>query len=95
MKEIVIATRKYQKETYTFILSLPEYRGETGCLGIEIKPYMSVETPKNAFGYTDTFLYDERTNSGYFLHRKHPAWIRKKIIDTCKQLFDKSVAEHS
>lgn len=95
MREITIARRKYQKETYTFILNLPEYKGETGYVGIEIKPYISVETPENALGYTDTFLYNEQENDGYFLHRKHPEWIKEKIIDTCKRLFDKSVAAYA
>lgn len=81
MKIIAVATRRYAKETYTFNVSVPEYAGEIGCLGVEISPYITVTTPENAFGYTDTFFYNADSNDGYFEWRYHPEWIKRKIID--------------
>lgn len=89
MREITIARRKYQKETYTFILNLPEYKGETGCIGIEIKPYISVETPENALGYTDTFLYNEQENDGYFLHISLSTHSIKSVAKSIAKKVDK------
>lgn len=91
MTSTVIATRKYNKESYNFILNLPSFEGEKGVCGIEIKPYITVEAPENAFGYTDTFLYNDANNSGYFMHRYHPQWIINKIIDTCGKLAEKYI----
>ena len=91
MLEIVIATRKYEKEVYTYVLEIPAYHGETGCLGIELFPKLKVITPENWCGYEDYFMYDDLKKSGYFLHRYHPAWIRRKIVETCNRLFDKYV----
>ena len=51
MKTTLICIRKYNKEEYKFYLNEPEYVGELGVCGIEIEPYVSVETPENDFGY--------------------------------------------
>lgn len=91
MLEIVIATRKYEKEVYTYVLEIPAYHGETGCLGIELSPKLKVITPENWCGYEDYFMYDDLKKSGYFLHRYHPAWIRRKIVETCNRLFNQYV----
>ena len=56
MKTTLVCTRKYNKEEYKFFLNEPDYAGELGVCGIEIEPYVSVETPENGFGYSDTVL---------------------------------------
>ena len=94
MKEITVAERKYQGETYTFILSVPIHGGETGILGIDVDPYVVVVTPENSFGYSDYFLYDRKENSGHFCYRSYPLWIKKKIIDVCNRNYDKWLKEH-
>ena len=91
MKYEVIATRKYNKEVYNFVLNLPSFKGEKGICGIEIKPYITVEAPENCFGYNDTFFYDDAKKSGYFMHRYHPQWIINKIINTCGKLAEKYI----
>lgn len=77
MKTTLVCTRKYNKEEYRFFLNEPEYVGELGCCGIEIEPYISVETPVNTFGYTDTVLLNR--GKAYTLERYLPLWILKKI----------------
>lgn len=77
MKTTLVCTRKYNKEEYKFFLNVPEYVGEKGVCGIEITPYVSVETPENAFGYSDTVLISH--GKAYTLHRYLPLWILKKI----------------
>ena len=77
MKTTLVCTRKYNKEEYRFYLNEPDYVGELGVCGIEIEPYVSVETPENAFGYTDTVLLNR--GKAYTLERYLPLWILKKI----------------
>ena len=77
MKTTLVCTRKYNKEEYKFYLNKPDYVGEKGICGIEITPYVSVETPENAFGYSDTVLMSH--GKAYTLHRYLPLWILKKI----------------
>ena len=91
MLEIVIATRKYEKEVYTYVLEIPAYDGEKGCLGIEESPKIMCITPENWAGYTDVFLYDNVYKCGHFLHRYHPAWIKRKIAETCERLYNRNV----
>ena len=79
MKTTLVCTRKYNKEEYKFFLNEPEYEGEKGVLGITITPYVSVETPDNGFGYSDTVLLSEGNGKAYTLHRYLPLWILKKI----------------
>ena len=73
----LICTRKYNKEEYKFYLHEPSYVGEKGCCGVEIAPYIHVETPENCFGYSDTVLLND--NNAYTLHRYLQPWILKKI----------------
>ena len=77
MKTTLVCTRKYNKEDYKFFLNEPEYVGEKGVCGIEIEPYVSVETPENCFGYSDTVLLNK--GKAYTLNRYLPRWILKKI----------------
>ena len=77
MKTTLVCTRKYNKEEYKFYLNEPEYVGEKGVLGIEITPYVSVVTPENGFGYSDTVLMSN--NIPYTLHRYLQPWILRKI----------------
>ena len=78
MKTTLICTRKYNKEEYKFFLNEPEYVGELGIFGYELEPYISVETPANAFGYTDTVLIS-CAGTAYTQYRYLPHWILKKI----------------
>ena len=84
MKTTLVCTRKYNKEEYKFFLNEPEYVGEKGCCGIEIEPYIHVETPENSFGYTDTVLFDN--GKAYTLNRYLQPWILKRIEKTMKQI---------
>ncbi|MBO7714523.1 MAG: hypothetical protein J6S85_13185 [Methanobrevibacter sp.] len=77
MKTTLVCTRKYNKEEYKFYINEPSYTGERGCCGIELEPYISVITPKNGFGYTDTILLSH--GKAYTLERYLPLWILKKI----------------
>ena len=77
MKTTLVCTRKFNKEEYKFYLHEPEYIGEKGVCGIEIEPYVSVETPKNGFGYSDTVLLN--CGKAYTLERYLPLWILKKV----------------
>ena len=79
MKTTLHSVRKYAGEEYKFFINEPEYIGEKGILGIEITPYISVETPENCFGYSDTVLMDMRSEKVYTLHRYLQPWIKRKI----------------
>lgn len=94
MKSITIAQRKINKETYTFILNVPEYKGEKGVLGIELEPYIIVETPENSFEYSDTFFYNYEQNNGHFAYRYHPEWIKRKIIEFCNRFYNAEVGKY-
>ena len=86
MKTTLVCTRKYNKEEYKFYLNEPEYVGEKGVCGVEIEPYVSVETPENGFGYSDTVLMSNGT--AYTLHRYLPFWILKKIEKKMKEIME-------
>ena len=77
MKTTHLCTRKYNKETYVFYLNEPSYAGARGCCGVEITPYISVVTPENGFGYTDTILLNH--GKAYTLERYLPPYILKQI----------------
>lgn len=77
MKTTLVCTRRYNKEDYKFFLNEPEYVGEKGILGVEIEPYITVETPENAFGYTDTIMM--RQGVVYSLNRYFPKWILNRV----------------
>lgn len=53
MEKELLQIRKHNKEEYKFYLYSPSYAGELGCCGIEIEPYITVETPQNWCGYPD------------------------------------------
>lgn len=82
----VVCIRKYNKEEYRFYLNEPEYKGEKGIFGYEIEPYVSVETPENCFGYSDTVLISNGV--AYTQHRYLPRWILKKIQDKMIQIMN-------
>ena len=86
MKTTLVCTRKFNKEEYKFYLNEPEYVGEKGVCGIEIKPYVSVETPENCFGYSDTVLMNN--GKAYTLNRYLPLWILKKIEKKMIQIIE-------
>lgn len=79
MKTTLHSIRKYAGEEYKFFINEPEYEGEIGICGIEITPYIHVETPENGFGYADTVLMDINSGKVYTLHRYLQPWIKKKI----------------
>lgn len=82
MTKELIKTRKIDNGLYNFFLNKPSYLGETGCCGIEIEPYITIETPENCFGYNDTLLYDNRNGVLYTLHRYLPKWIKNQLLKT-------------
>ena len=86
MKTVYLFSRIYDKEEYKFFLNEPEYVGEKGVCGIEIEPYVSVETPENGFGYSDTVLMSNGV--AYTLHRYLPRWILRKIEDRIKSFME-------
>ena len=86
MKTTLVCTRKYNKEEYKFYLHEPDYVGEKGVCGIEIIPYVSVETPENCFGYFDTVLMSN--GKAYTLNRYLPLWILKKIEQKMIQIME-------
>lgn len=77
MKTTLVYTRKFNKEEYKFYLNEPEYVGEKGICGVEIEPYVSVETPENGFGYSDTVLLNH--GKAYTLERYLPRWILNRL----------------
>jgi hypothetical protein len=87
MKRELLFVRKHNKEEYEFYLNTPNYPGETGILGIVLRPYISVETPENGFGYTDTVLladvwdYDAKKYKlvAYTLHRRLQPYILRAL----------------
>ena len=93
MLQIVVGTRKYQGEVYTYVMEIPAYDGEKGCLGLEESPKIMCITPENWCGYTDTYLYDNIRKCGHFLHRHHPAWIARKIAETCERLYNRYIGK--
>ena len=78
MEKILIKTRRFNKETYEVYLCKPSYDGETGVCGIEVEPYVIVETPENCFGYVDTIHFNS-IGYGYCLHRTLPNWIMREL----------------
>ena len=86
MKTTLVCTKKYNKEEYKFFLNEPEYEGEKGILGMEIKPYVSVTTPENDFGYSDMILLSH--GKAYTLHRPLPKSILEKIEQKMKLIME-------
>lgn len=86
MTTTLLFTRKFNKEEYKFFINEPEYVGEKGVCGIEITPYVSVETPDNGLGYTDTVLMDN--GRAYTLNRYLQPWILKRIEKIMKRVQD-------
>ena len=74
MEKALLFTRKFNGETYKFYMN----KG-VGCFGI-YSEYVSVETPENCFGYTDTVLFNH--GKAYTLHRYLQNWILKAITET-------------
>ena len=77
MKDILLFTRRFQGETYTFY-----HHAGVGCLGLYTE-YFSVETPENCFGYSDTILFNN--GEPYTLYRRLPNWILRE----CKKALEK------
>ena len=73
MEKTLLFTRKFNGETYKFYMN----KG-VGCFGI-YSEYVSVETPENDFGYTDTVLF--KHEKAYTLNRYLQNWILKAITE--------------
>ena len=82
MTKELVKIRKIDNGAYNFYLHKPSYKGEKGICGIEIAPYITIETPENIFGYSDTLLYDDKSGVLYTLHRYLPKWIKKQLLKT-------------
>lgn len=93
MEERLIKTRKFNKETYKVYLCTPTYNGETGYLGVEIEPYVVVETPQNSFGYED-YVHFNSIGYGYCLHRTLPNWIMRELEKINRDILRKFKEEH-
>lgn len=74
MEKTLLFTRKFNGETYKFYMNTG-----IGCFGV-YSEYVSVETPKNDFGYTDTVLFCHE--KAYTLNRYLQNWILKAITET-------------
>ena len=73
MEKTLLFTRKFNGEMYKFYMN----KGY-GCFGI-YSEYVSVETPENGFGYSDTVLF--RCEKPYTLCRYLPNWILRAITE--------------
>ena len=71
MQKILLFKRKFNGETYKFYIN----KG-IGVFGV-YSEYVSVETPENDFGYSDTVLFNN--GKAYTLHRYLPKWILNSI----------------
>lgn len=60
MKRELMQTRRHNGEEYKFYYISPSYKGEKGILGVEIDPYIEVETPSNWCGYPNTVTLESR-----------------------------------
>lgn len=92
----LIQVRKYNGGEYKFYLHTPSYDGETGILGIEIEPYIEVQTPENIFGYPDYIRIVSTpawNNEGKYIGRKYLATTTHRYLPKCilkkieKQIF--------
>lgn len=80
MEKITLFTKRIKKENYIIVLNKPTEEGEVGCCGLPVLPYISITTPENCFGYSDSILYNR--GDPYTLHRYCPAWILKELTKT-------------
>lgn len=61
MTRELVQTRKHNGEKYNFFLCSPQYKGETGILGIELEPYVEIETEDNSIiSIREYPTYDEQ-----------------------------------
>lgn len=74
MEKTLLFTRKFNGETYKFYMN----KG-IGLFGV-YSEYVSVETPANDFGCTDTVLFN--CGKAYTLNRYLQNWILKAITET-------------
>ena len=75
---VLETTRKYKGEEYNFRLDI----GET-------TDWFIITSPKNCWGYEDTYLYDCKRKCGFWSWRYHPRWITKRIRAVCDRLYEK------
>lgn len=73
MQKTLLFERKFNGETYKFY-----FNQGVGIFGI-YSEYISVETPKNDFGYSDTILFNH--GNAYTINRYLPKWILNSITN--------------
>ena len=88
MLKKLVMIRKHAGEEYHIYVNLPQYHGETGIFGLEQDAYVSIETPENCFGYSDTVLFDKRYGRPYTLNRYLPPYILKALTRQTEKLRD-------
>lgn len=89
MNTQLVMTRKFNKEEYKIFLNTPSYPGEKGILGIELDPYVEVETPENCFGYHDYVHFShEDCSHGHTMWRYLQPWIIKKLEAVASKILD-------
>lgn len=79
MLKKLVMIRKHAGEEYHIYVNLPQYHGETGIFGLEQDAYVSIETPENCFGYSDTVLFDKRYGRPYTLSGNIEEWEKKHM----------------
>lgn len=79
MLEKLLAIRKHKGEEYRIYINLPQFEGEKGICGVEEDAYISITTPKNCLGYSDTVLFDRRNGKAYTLNRYLQPYILKAL----------------
>ena len=89
MLKKLLFTRKHGGEEYKININLPQYDGEKGIFGIEEDAYISIETPENCFGYSDTVLFDRRYGKAYTLHRYLQPYILKALERQTEKIRDR------
>lgn len=82
-------TRKHGGEEYKININLPQYAGEKGILGIEVDPYISIETPENCLGYSDTVLFNRKDGKAYTLNRYLQPYILKALERQTEKIRDR------
>lgn len=81
-------TRKHGGEEYKININLPQYTGEKGIFGVDVDAYISIETPENCLGYTDTVLFS-RNGKAYTLNRYLQPYILKALERQTEKIRDR------
>lgn len=88
MLEKLLAIRKHKGEEYRIYINLPQFEGEKGICGVEEVAYISITTPKNCLGYSDTVLFS-RSGKAYTLNRYLQPYILKALERQTEKIRDR------